>query len=102
MNKKINNPRTPTKFFFCPASDYLNQHNETGSHGQLSYEFLRHLAMKPQVKDIFAAVMMTMPVIPIQKTTIYPVINKKGEKASLNDFDSLFFYIKSFFLFFKN
>lgn len=100
MENKLDN--IPTRFFFCPASDYLNEHNETGSHGQLSYNFLKHLAMKPSVESIFAAVMMSLPVTPIPKTKIYALIHKNGDKPSLNDFDSLYFYLVSFVNLFRS
>jgi glycosyltransferase involved in cell wall biosynthesis len=90
----------PKHFFFCPASDYLNQYNETGSHGQISYQFMKHLAEKPQVESLFAPVIMSLKVDPIPKTTILPLIEKSPEKAKLTAFDSLYFYIVSFFKFF--
>jgi glycosyltransferase involved in cell wall biosynthesis len=96
MKNKLIESNVPSRFFFCPASDYLNQHNETGSHGQISYQFLRHLAMKPSVRSIFAVVMMSLRVSPIPKTKIYIQINKKNATPSLNAFDSLYFYIMSF------
>jgi glycosyltransferase involved in cell wall biosynthesis len=89
-------------FFFCPASDYLNQHSETGSHGLLSYYFLRHLAMKPVVKNIFAVVIMSLETEEIQKTTISVMFPKGKQKQALNDFHSLFFYILSFTKFFRS
>ncbi len=83
-------------FFFCPASDYLNQYNETGSHGQISYQFLNHLADKTSVKSIFGAVIMSLKVKSIQKTKIDVMLRKKAS-AALNDYDSLYFYIVSYF-----
>lgn len=91
-NKKI-------KIFFCPGSDYLNQQNETGSHGQLSYNFIKHLAEKPIVQNIDAVVMMSTKVEKIQKTNFHVHSIKKDPLYSLNDFDSLFFYLRSFFNF---
>lgn len=88
-----------TNFFFCPASDYLNQYNETGSHGQISYQFLRHLAKKNSVKNIFGAVIMSLAVAPIKKTHIEVLIKKNTPHPSLNDFDSLYFYLVSFIRF---
>lgn len=90
-NKKLN-------FFFCPASDYLNQYNETGSHGQISYQFLSHLAKKTSVQSLFGAVIMTLNVSPIAKTTIIPLL-KKGPGGALSDFDSLYFYLFSYLKF---
>lgn len=85
-------------FFFCPASDYLNQYNETGSHGQISYQFLKHLAKKTTVSTLFGAVIMSLDVEPIQKTKIVPLL-KKEKNAALTDYDSLYFYIISYFKF---
>lgn len=102
MKHKNDIKNTQGTFFFCPASDYLNQHNESGSHGKLSYEFIRHLAMKSSVKKMFGLVMMSMPVDPIPKTKIEVLINKDRSKHSLNDFDSLSFYLMSFFKYFRS
>src|SRR5258706_5942654 len=101
MKNKARIQNFPSRFFVCPASDYLNQHNETGSHGQLSYQFLKHLSMKSSVKNIFATVMMSVPVTPIPKTKIDVIVRKRGQRSSLNDFDSLYFYLKSFISFFR-
>lgn len=90
------------KFFLCPGSDYLNQYNETGSHGQISYQFIKHLAKKEQVESIFASTIMSLKVDPIEKTTIYPLIEKKDKSAGLSPFDSLKFYIISYFKFFNS
>ncbi len=84
------------QIFFCPASDYLNQYNETGSHGQISYQFLKHLAAKPVVKSLFGAVIMSLDVDPINKTTIVPLL-KKEKGGALTDYDSLYFYLVSYF-----
>ncbi|SRR6266568_3652326 len=92
------NNKKPLTFFFCPASDYLNQYNETGSHGQISYQFLKYLAKKPLVESIFGSVIKTLPVAPIAKTTIVPLIND-DKRAGLNDYESLFFYVISYFKF---
>lgn len=86
------------KFFFCPASDYLNQYNETGSHGQISYQFLKHLAVRSEVESIFAATIMSLKVAPISKTTLYSLI-KNLNKNSLSPFDSLRFYLESYIRF---
>lgn len=93
------NKKSSLQFFFSPASDYLNQYNETGSHGQISYQFLKHLAKKPIVLSIFGAVIMTLDVEPIQKTQIVALRNKQ---PALTDFDSLYFYIVSYFKFFRS
>ncbi len=94
----INKKNDQIKFFLCPASDYLNQYNETGSHGQISFQFIKHLAKNSSVRSIFGAVIMTLKVEPIIKTKIIPLINKSG-KAALSDFDSLYFYIASYLKF---
>lgn len=93
---------TSYRFFFCPASDYLNQYNETGSHGQISYQFLKHLASKKTVKKINAVVIMSLIVKTIQKTKIDVLVTKKGNKPPLNPFDSLYFYIASFIKYFRS
>jgi glycosyltransferase involved in cell wall biosynthesis len=89
-------------FFFCPASDYLNQFNEAGSHGQISYQFIKHLSLKPSVKKIKAIVMLSLKVQEIPKTTIEVVINKKRKNADKTEFDSLYFYIISFIRYFSS
>lgn len=94
-NKSIQ--KIPKNFFFCPASDYLNQNNESGSHGKLSYEFIRHLSMKSSVHSIFGLVMMSMPVDPIPKTKFDILIKRNRADHSLNGFDSFYFYISSYF-----
>lgn len=83
-------------FFFCPASDYLNQFNETGSHGQISYQFMSHLSKKNSVSSIFGVVIMSLQVAPIAKATIIPLLKKR---AALSDYDSLYFYIVSYLKF---
>ncbi len=82
-------------FFFCPAADYLNQYNETGSHGQIAYQFMNHLAKKQIVEKMFAATIMSLRVAPIVKTKIVAFITKKAN-AGLEAYDSLYFYIGSY------
>jgi glycosyltransferase involved in cell wall biosynthesis len=78
----------------CPASDYLNEGNETGSHGQISYQFLKHLAEKSEIDKITAVTIASLDVDAIRKTTIDPLFTKANR--SLNEFDSLAYYFYSF------
>lgn len=86
------------QFFFCPASDYLNQFNETGSHGQISYQFLKHLAKRKEVKHIFALTIKSLSVAPVAKTDLHTIVNNSNKKT-LTPFDSLRFYLESYIRF---
>lgn len=99
----INFPMITQKhdFFFCPASDYLNQHNETGSHGQISYQFLKHLANNKAVKQILAVVILSLKVDPVKKLSFMPFF-VKSKVAPMTGFDSLFFYFLSFLKFWNH
>ncbi|HRN69556.1 MAG TPA: glycosyltransferase family 4 protein [Candidatus Woesebacteria bacterium] len=96
------NSKDKINFFICPASDYLNQYNETGSHGQISYQFLKHLAQKEIIAKIYAVVIMSVKVDVIKNTTIDVLVKKKGKSSSLSAFDSLFFYIYSYIKYFRS
>lgn len=89
------------KFFFCPASDYLNQYSETGSHGLISYKFIRHLAKHDETNSIYAVVMASLIVDPIKNVKFFAQF-KKSHSESLNALDSLVFYLISFVKFFRS
>lgn len=85
-------------YFFCPASGYLNQFNEKGSFGPISYQFLSALTKKEQYSKITAIVFNSFQVNPIGKVRIVPLL----QDSNLTEISSLKFYLKSFFTFFRS
>lgn len=88
----------PNRYFFCPASNSLNQHNETGSIGQISYEFLSSLSRQDPASNITAVVFDTFNVASFSNVEIMP----QNQTHSTDGFSSLKFYFWSFAKFFQD
>jgi glycosyltransferase involved in cell wall biosynthesis len=97
MNNKINNSAPESlsthHFLFCPASEDLNKHNETGSNGQLSYEFLSNLSHLNPYSSITAIVMQSHYVHSFRNVKVITLFKKKIKYESVQ---SLIFYVVSY------
>jgi glycosyltransferase involved in cell wall biosynthesis len=93
MNRKRSKVQS-LRIFICPVGDSLNLHNETGSNGQLSYEYLRNLSKALPNADIFAVAMNNFNVKSFGRVNIKSIFTKKFNRKG---FYSLFFYIYTYF-----
>jgi glycosyltransferase involved in cell wall biosynthesis len=78
-----------SNFFICPASNYLNKFNETGSIGQISYEFLKALSEQRRNGFITAIVFNSFKVESFDNVTVQIEVHK----TNFSGIDSLKFYL---------
>lgn len=83
------------RYFFCPASGYLNKYNEKGSIGPISYQFVRALSQVENKSLISALVFKSYHVSSFDNVKIFSLI----EGQDITEFSSLKFYLKSFLKF---